>query len=118
MEPNQVDVVAAAVFGSFEQIVHRAKTRLARQIIGDLGDTNRHDRIYHDVSFVHAIATTHLDMGTRPDANAAPDPSASNSFAKMLGEHHDESNAMNPRALRGMLFGWTPLIKTPVSRRL
>src|SRR5438067_13905543 len=39
---------------------------------------------------VHAVTTARLDVGPHPDADAAPDPSASNSFAKTFGKHHDE----------------------------
>ena len=38
MEPNQVDVVAAAVLGSLEQILHTVETRLAGQIMSDIRD--------------------------------------------------------------------------------
>ena len=90
MEPNQVHVVTAAVFGGFEQIFHAAEPRFARQIVGDIPETNRCDRIHDNVPLVHTVTTTHFDMGTRPDANAAPDPPASNSLPKTFGEYHDD----------------------------
>jgi hypothetical protein len=40
------------------------------------------------VALVHPVTTTHLDMGTRPDANAAFDSPALDSLAKVLGERH------------------------------
>jgi hypothetical protein len=36
VEPNQVDLVAAAVLRGLEQVVHATEARLARQIIGDI----------------------------------------------------------------------------------
>src|SRR5437773_5901377 len=89
-EPNQVDVVTAAVFRCLEQVLHTAETRLARQIIGDVREANRHDRIHDNLPVVHTVTTAHLDVGPHPDADAAPDPPASNSVAKTFGEHHVE----------------------------
>src|SRR5712691_371658 len=90
-EPNQVDVVTATVFRCLEQVLHTAETRLAGQIIGDIPEANRHDRIHDNVPLVHAVTAAHLDVGPHPDADAAPDPPASNSFAKTFGEDHDEN---------------------------
>jgi hypothetical protein len=52
--------------------------------MGDIRDTNRLDRIHDNLTLVHTVTTAHLDMGTRPDANAAPDPPASNSVSSTL----------------------------------
>ena len=89
MEPNQVHVVTAAVFRSLEQVVDAREARLTRQIMSDVFETHRHDRVHHDLPVVHAVVTALLDVGPRPDANAAPDPSPSNSLAKSAGKHHD-----------------------------
>jgi hypothetical protein len=42
------------------------------------------------VALVHPVTTTHLYMGTRPDANAASDSPAPDSLSKAFGEHHME----------------------------
>jgi hypothetical protein len=89
-EPNQVNVVTATMLGRLEQILHTAETRFARQIIGDVRTANRPNRIDDNLPIVHAVTTTCLDMGPHPDADAAPDPPASDSFAKTFREHHDE----------------------------
>ena len=89
MEPNQVDVIAAPVFGDLQQILHALEARFTGQIVGDIGDADRRYRIHNDVAFVHLVTITHLDMGPRPDANAASDSSAPDSLAKAFCEHHD-----------------------------
>jgi hypothetical protein len=40
------------------------------------------------VALVHPVTTTHLDVGTGPDANAAPDSSTPDFLAKVQGERH------------------------------
>jgi hypothetical protein len=88
MEANQVHVVAAAVFCDSQQIIHALETRFTGQIVSDVGDGDRLDRVHDDVALVHLVAATHLDMRTRPDANAAPDSAAPDSVAKAFGEDH------------------------------
>ena len=88
MEPNQVHLVPAPVFGDSQQIVDALKARFAGQIVGDIGEGNRRDRIHDDVALVHPVSAAHLDMRARPDADAASDPAAPDSLAKVLGERH------------------------------
>src|SRR5688572_8951892 len=88
MEPNQVHLVAGAVSCDSQQIIHALESRFTRQIVRDVGDGNRRNRIHDDVALVHPVTTTNLYMGTRPDANAASDSSAPDSLAKAFGEHH------------------------------
>src|SRR6478735_8636531 len=76
MEPNQVDVVTGAVSGGFEQILHAGEARFARQIVGDIRQANRPDRLHDNLPLVHAIAAARLDMGPLPDADAALDSPA------------------------------------------
>ena len=102
MEANQVHLVAAAVFGDAEQIIHAVEPRFTGEIVGDVVDGHRVDRIHDDVTIVHAVTTIQLHMGTRPDANGAPDSAAPNSLAKAFGEHHDLTL---PRHARSMAFG-------------
>lgn len=88
MEPNQVHLVAAAVSCDSQQIVRALESGFTRQIVRDVGEGNRRNRIDDDVTLVHRVTTTHLDVGTRPDANAASDSPTSDSLAKAFGEHH------------------------------
>lgn len=90
MEANQVDVIAAAVSCRLEQVRPAAETGLSREIVGDIPQMNRRNRIHDDVPVVHGVTTARLDVRPSPDANAALDPSAPNSLAKTFGEHHDE----------------------------
>jgi hypothetical protein len=93
MEPNQEHLVAAAVPCDSQQVIHALEPRFTGQIVRDVGDGNRRNRIDDDVALVHPVTTTDLYMGTRPDANAAPDSPAPDSLSKAFGEHH-----MEPRA--------------------
>ena len=88
MEANQVHLVAAAVSGNSQQIIHALEPRFTGQIVRDVGDSHRLNRIHDDVTIVHTVTTTHLYMGMRPDANAASDSPAPDSLAKAFGEHH------------------------------
>src|SRR5947209_8598678 len=88
VEPNQIDVVAPAVPRDPEQIVDAVESRFAGQIIGDVRDSNRRDRIDDDVPLVHAITAAHFYVRTRPDADAAPDPPAPDSLTKAFSEQH------------------------------
>src|SRR5512132_4070298 len=90
MEPNQVHLVAAAMSRDSQQIIHALEPRFTGQIQCDVGDGNRRNRIHDDVALVHRVPTTHLYMGTRPDANAASDSPVPDSVAKAFGEHHME----------------------------
>ena len=92
MEPNQVNLVAAAVPRDSQQIIHALEPRFARQIVRDVVDGNRRNRIHHDVALVHPVAPPHLYMRTRPDANGASDSPAPDSIAKTFGEQHVESH--------------------------
>lgn len=88
MEPNQVHLVAAAVPCHLQQIIDAFEPRFARQIVCDVPDGNRRNRIDDDLAVVHLVTTADLYVGSLPDANAAPDSPPSNSLAKAFGEHH------------------------------
>ena len=94
MEPNQVHLVAAAVSCDSQHIIHALEPRFTGQIVRDVGDGDRRNRIHDDVALVHPVTTTHLYMGTRPDANAASDSPAPDSLSKAFGEHHMEPHPM------------------------
>jgi hypothetical protein len=90
MEPNQVHLVATAVFCDSQQIIHALEPGFTGQIVRDVGDGHRLNRIHDDVALIHPVTTTHLYMGPRPDANAASDSPAPDSLAKAFGEHHTD----------------------------
>ena len=88
MEPNQVHVVAAAVFRDSQQVIHALEPRFTREIVRDVTDVDRHNGIHDDVALVHLVTTTDLDVGAPPDANAASDSPAPDPLAKAFGEYH------------------------------
>jgi hypothetical protein len=102
MEPNQVHLVAAAVSCDSQQIIHALEPRFTGQIVRDVGEAYRRNRIHDDVALVHPVTTPHLYMGAGPDANAAFDSSAPDSLAKAFGEHHYRisSDGQSPRTKR------------------
>jgi len=93
MEPNQVDLVAAAVSRDLQQIIHALEPRFTSEIVCDVGNGNLRNRFDDDVALVHPVTTTHLYVGTRPDANAASNSPVPDSFAKVFGENHIEPPA-------------------------
>jgi hypothetical protein len=98
MKSDQVDVVSAAVFRRLEQVLHAAEAGLSCEVASDTHEPNRLDRIYDNVSLVHAVTTARLNVGPRPDANAARDPPASDSFAKPFSEDHGVRRSVIPFA--------------------
>ncbi|HEY2150287.1 MAG TPA: hypothetical protein VGH34_05735 [Vicinamibacterales bacterium] len=71
-----------------EQVFDVVETRLQRQVTSDITDPDRFDRIDDDVTVIHRVATTHLDVRAGPDANAASDSPAPDSFPQAFGKHH------------------------------
>ena len=88
MEPNQVGLLAFAMPRDLQQVGNAVESRLAGQIVRDVVDGNRRNRIDDDVSIVHRVAASHLDVGPHPDADAALDSPAADSVAKAFREHH------------------------------
>lgn len=88
MEPNQVDAVAAAVFRRLQQILGVAKPGFARQVVGDVLDVDRDNRVHDHVSLVHGVAATGFHMEPLPDPDGAPDAAAADTLAKMFREDH------------------------------
>ena len=91
MEADEIDVASAAMLGDFEQVKDAKKTGSAGQFRCDVGEADRLDGIDFDLPFFHAIASTCLDVGTLPDADARGDVSTTNAVAEALGEYHEES---------------------------
>ena len=88
MESNQVYVAAPTVFCNLKEVLDIREPRLSRQVVTDVLQSNWHNRIHHDLPIVHAVATTHLDVGSRPDADGTSDPTASYTITETFGEHH------------------------------
>jgi hypothetical protein len=82
VEANEVDLLAAAVFGFLEQVEDAEKTGFTRQFGSDIGEADGLDRVHFDFAFLHAVAATRFYVGTLPDADAACDVSTTNPVAK------------------------------------
>ena len=90
MEANQVHLVAASVSCDLQQIIHALEPRFAGQIVRDVGDGNRRNRIHDDVALIHLVTTTNLYTGTLPDTNAGSNYPEPDSRSKTFGEQHME----------------------------
>src|SRR5262245_7654309 len=91
VEPDQIHVIATAVFCDTQQVLHALEARFTGQIVSHVIEVNRRDRVDDDVTVVHRVTATDLDVRTRPDANAAPDPPPPDSPPKTFSEDHVES---------------------------
>ena len=87
-EPNQEHLVAGAVFCDSQQIIHAFEPGFTREIVRDVADPDRSDRIDDDVAVIHPVTTTYLDMGTGPDSDSASYSPASYSLSKGFSEKH------------------------------
>src|SRR5262245_27568691 len=94
MEPNQVHLVAAAVFCDSQQISDGGEPRFTGQLVRDVGDGNLRNRIHDNVALVHRVTTTYFYPRTFPDTNVACDYPEPDSHAKAFGEHHMEPYPM------------------------
>ena len=91
VEADEVDVVAAAVLGDFEQIEKADEAGFAGELWGDVGKADGFDGVDLDLAFFHAVAIPGDHMRAGPDADATCDFAAADAFAEALGEDHGES---------------------------
>jgi hypothetical protein len=88
VEADEVDFVAAAVFGYFEQVEDAEEAGCAGQVGSDVGEADGLDGIDFDFAFFHGVASADFDAEGLPDADTARDVAASNAIAEAFGEHH------------------------------
>lgn len=73
MKANQVHLVATSVSCDFQQVINALEARFPGQILRDVGDVDRRNRIHDDVALIHPVTTAYLYTGTLPDPNTALD---------------------------------------------
>lgn len=88
MEADEVDLVAAAVFGDFEEVEDAEEAGGAGQLGRDVGEADGFEGVDFDMTFLHGVTSAGFDAGTLPDADAQGNVSATNSVAQALCEHH------------------------------
>lgn len=96
MEPNEVHILTAAVLRDSQQVLHTAEPGFTREIICDVFERDRLNRVHDDVAVVHAVAAADLHVRPRPDADRAPDASAPDSLSKVSGKLHCDLPADGP----------------------
>jgi hypothetical protein len=79
------------VSGDIHQVVYAREAGFTGQIVRDVGDGYRRNRIHDNVAVVHPVTATDLDTGGLPDTDAASDSSTPDSLSKAFGEHHLET---------------------------
>ena len=94
MEANQIDPVAAAVLGHFEEVEDAEKPGFASQGRRDIGQPDGLDRIHLDFAFLHPVAATDFDVRPRPDTDGASDLSSADSLPETLGKEHGERRVL------------------------
>jgi hypothetical protein len=88
MKPDQVDILAAAMFRNLEEVDQTLEAGFTRELRGDIRKTNGLNGIDFDLAFVHRIAAANPDAWTYPDANAARDVAAPHAIPKTFREDH------------------------------
>ena len=82
MEPNEVYVFSPAVFRNFQKIQYTEEPGGLGQLGCDIREPDGFDRIHFDFSVcIHRVSSANLDVKACPDADAAGDVTAANSFA-------------------------------------
>src|SRR5271167_4363419 len=90
VKPHQINILAPAVLGDFEQVQHTQKPRLPCQLRSNIRKPDRLDRIHLDLALAHAVPPAHLHMRTHPDPHAARNLAAPNPLAQPPCKHHGE----------------------------
>jgi len=88
VESNQIDILAWAMLGNFEQIDDAQETGLARQLRCDIRKADRLNGIHLNLTVFHTIPMTDDDVRTLPYTHAASNFSKADSLAKALGKRH------------------------------
>src|SRR5262249_44519002 len=118
MKPNQIHVIATAVFSNLQQIIHGVKARFLGKIVCDIRNGNLINRIDDDVAFFHWVTTADLNFGTLPDANTAFDSAEPDTHAELFSEHHTQPNLIaTDRYLQGILPSLNNLSTQPKTTR-
>lgn len=115
MEPDQINVLPAAVTSHVEQVLHARETGFTREIDSDIGGLNRRDRVHHDMAMpiLERVPAIHFDVRPLPEADGALHPAAPDALEKVFAEYHPVTcaAAARGRAWRSV-FGSGPCGRT------
>src|SRR5882757_1400456 len=84
VKPNQVDVLARAVFRDFQQIDHAGESGLARQLRRDVRESYGLDGVDFNLAVIHGVAASDRDVQALPDSDRAGDVARLDAVAKAL----------------------------------
>jgi len=88
VEADEVDVVAFAVFGYFEQVEDAEEAGFAGELRRDVGQADGFDGVDLDFTFLHFVTIASDDVRARPDADAGGDFAAADAVTETFGEDH------------------------------
>ena len=88
MKVDQEDVASGSVTRHLQQVDHALESGAARELPGDVAESNGRDRVDLDVAAVHAVTTAYLDMAALPDAHGTGDVAEANSLTQTPGKYH------------------------------
>src|SRR5579859_1902785 len=114
VEPDQINILAPAMFRHFEQIQNAKESRLPRQLRRNIWKPDRLNRIDFNLAFLHPVSPAHSHAGTHPDPHTASDLPATYSLAQPFSERHE--NSLRPTALHNFRFVVTRTSLTHATR--
>jgi len=97
VEADEVDGLAAAVLGDFEEIEDAEEARSLGERGGDVREADGLDGVDFNFAFFHPVAAADADLGTHPDTDRAGDFAAADAFAEAFGEVHGGSVSLPGR---------------------
>lgn len=70
MEADEVDIVAAAVFGDFKEVEDAEEAGCEGELRGDVGEADGLDGVDFYLAFLHGVSCADGDARALPDADA------------------------------------------------
>lgn len=102
MEVDEIDELAAAVLGDFQEIFGILETTSAPEIVIDIGQRDLPDGVHFDVAPAQPIPSVQRHVRPLPNPHGACSPAPDDAIVQALGEQHgdDPSFGSTPGALR------------------
>src|SRR5205085_6939253 len=88
LELDQIDLLAAAMFGDLEQVDHTEEAGAAGEVAGHVRQGDLTDGFDEDMALLHRVEAACLHVRALPDADRAGDAAVADSLAQAFGELH------------------------------
>ncbi|HUR83022.1 MAG TPA: hypothetical protein VM733_19845 [Thermoanaerobaculia bacterium] len=96
MKRDEVNVSPASVSGHFQEIGYRLEAAGACDIVGEILDPDRRDRVDFDRASFQTVLPAHRDARLMPDANGARDRAGPDAIAQVFDEEHQPATSDTP----------------------